>query len=788
MPHPRSCRFSVVALVWGLIAACGGSEPSCPPTDATCASPSASLLVSTVIPADGANHVDPSGTVIVTFSRPVQPTSVTSTSITVGSAQGSLSVSGATVTFTPSAALALDADHQVRVNGVRAVDGTAMATAFTSSFRTRSAPVCRECPSTNFARADVEATGTVVNTAEGFTVAGSLSLKTGATTKITFVGADVDVRFDENGKLRSISGKVQIPSPHSRIAFADPVRADVGLFTGRFLNENRDLGILLKDDTDYFVFDFETALSMSIATGETGGGATKPVVVRDPASGGRILMVVDYRDPMYYVYGEQDLIGAAGTGWSLNDRIPFVPKLPVAGLGTFDGGSTRTGTFPFKKIMSISGQLVDNHQTELHLSQEDIFASDLGVGYQAGFNGAIALDLFLKDIAGIEIPIASASGGVRAVAGTATGFNGYAFARGMTSRDDTWWPAFIPARPVTELDVQSRVESNGNFQVFLGGEFGWELPAGRQSMSGSFDLTNEALTLTGAIKDGTVNLNITGVVTAPSTRVFIQPPPALLAAIHKTVNDQVLTQIAGAQKAYNDLVKATADYQFELSLRGIRQLIPGIVDVAKVALNNGITNALSGHVNQPYYSSLKTAIEESVKPYIVKLDALKAAALATQDNAATRTAIKSALETLAANKIFEMTYIHYILGVEVYRVPISYRIMSDATANQLIQAASYVQYIQPTSNIMISMQQIYNQIPAREIFEQVRDDITDGLLVMENIGELGFVVLHADALRSFNLYAVIGGRRYELGPIPGLTVDVLAGMLVQSMITSLRLN
>ena len=700
MPRSRSFRFSLVALVWGLIAACGGSKgDSCAPTDASCA------------PAP----------------PPPPPPGCTTT-----------------------------------------------------------------CPPTSFTRSDVEAQGKVVETATGFTVDGSLSIKTGETRKVTFVGADVDVRFDANGRLRSISGKVQIPSPHERITIADPVRADVGVFTGRFLNENRNLGILLKDDTDYFVFDFETALSMSIATGETGGGATKPVVVRDPTGGGRILMVVDYRDPMYYTYGEQDLLGAAGMGWSLNDRIPFVPKLAVAGLGTFDGGSTRTGTFPFRKIMSITGQIVDNKQTELHLSQVDPFASDLGAGYQAGFNGALALDLFLKDIVGLEIPIASASGGVRGAGSTNGGFNGYAFARGMTSRDDSWWPAFLPARPVTELDVQSRVESNGGFQVFLGGEFGWDLPAGRQAMSGSFDLTNQAMTLKGAIKDGAVNLNITGIVTAPSTTVYIEPPPALLAAIHKDVNDQVLTQIAGAQKAYADLQKATADYQFEASLRGIRQLIPGAIDVAKAGLTTGIANALKPHEGSVYYGALKAAVDGYALPYYQKLDAVKSAA-ARPDDAATRALLRAALTTLVANKTFTASYTHYI-GPECCRIKVygpvefSRQILTNAQADMLTQAVGYIDNIPAKSNIMISMQQIYDVIPERAIFEQVRDDIKDGLLVMEDIGELGFVLPHAAGQRSFNLYAVIGGRRYEVGVIPALTVEALAGKLVAAMVTSLRLN
>lgn len=642
-------------------------------------------------------------------------------------------------------------------------------------------PPCTECSSTGFTRGDVEAAGTVVETADGFTVDGSLSLKTGDGNKVTFEEADVDVRFDENGRLRSISGEVQIPTPHSRIAFAEPVRADVGVFTGRFLNEERDLGILLKDDTDYFVFFARTALKYSLATGETGGGATQPMEVHEPTAGGRILMVVDYRDPMYYVYGEVDLIGAAGIGWSLNDRIPFVPKLAVAGLGTFDGSSTRTGTFPFKKIMSITGQMVDNRPTELHLSQEDPFASDLGAGYQAGFNGTLSLDLALKELFGLEITLAEASGGIRAEAGTQGGFNGYAFARGMTSRDLSWWPEFLPARPVRELEVQARIESSGSFQVLSTGEWGWDFPSGRQAMIGSFELTNQAMTLKGATTGAPVNFNLTGVVTLPSTTLFIEPPPELLAAIHKDVNDQVLAQIADAQTAYENLKKATADYQFELSLRGIRSLIPGIVDVAKAGITSGITAELKAHESWPYYKTLRNIVDGYVQPYRDELDKLKAAAL-LGDNAATRTALESALKTVAANKIFTLDNVD-VLGLKI-AVNVSYRILSDADANRLIQAASYVQYIPATSNLMISMQQIYNLIPDRLIFEQVRDNIQNGLLVMKDI-ELGLVIPHQGA-RTFALYAVIGGKRYEVGSIEALTVPALAARIPEAMIEALR--
>jgi hypothetical protein len=642
-----------------------------------------------------------------------------------------------------------------------------------------------EAPPVPFTRADVEPRGTVVNTADGFTVNGTLSLRTHDGTLITFLGADAAVQFDESGRLRSISGTVEVPSPHERIAFGEPLRAEVGFFSGRFLNEHRNLGIRLRNDTDYFVFDIEKTMSMSIATGETGRDATKPLVVRNP-TGQRTLLIVDYRDPMYYVYGQRDGLGALGTGWSRNGRIPFVPAHQVAGLGVFEGRSTRTGTIPFKKIFSVTGQLVDNSHTELHLSDADPFASTLRAGYQAGFNGALVLDLSLRDVVGLEIPIADASGGILGEGSSEGPFRGHAYARGMTSRDDSWWPAFIPARPITELDARARVESSGSFEVRLGGAYGWDLPGGRQTMEGAFELTDKAMTLAGAIRDGTVDLNLTGVVTARSTTVRIDPPPALIRAIDAAVNARVMAEIRDAETAWNDVQKATADHQFELSLRGVRQSIPGIVDVARQLMTANIAKALKEHEGTLYYGIVKQAVDDAARPYYQRLNALRTAA-ARQDDARTRAALESALRAVAANRTFRMTYTHRILGAPVYTVNVSQPILTDAQANVLLTAANNVRHIPATSSAMISMRQIYTRVPSRQIFEEVRDDIRDGRLVMREIEELGVVVPHRGR-PTFNLYAVIGGRRYEAGAIEALTVAELAAKVTEPMIAALRTN
>jgi hypothetical protein len=49
----------------------------------------------------------------------------------------------------------------------------------------------------------------------------------------SFVDADIKPSFAPDGTLRAVSGRPSIPSPHERIAFTDPVQADIDFFSGR---------------------------------------------------------------------------------------------------------------------------------------------------------------------------------------------------------------------------------------------------------------------------------------------------------------------------------------------------------------------------------------------------------------------------------------------------------------------------------------------------------------------------------------------------------------------------
>lgn len=645
-----------------------------------------------------------------------------------------------------------------------------------------------QLPPTQVTRDDLEPSGTVVETEDGYTVDGELTMATSDTSEVRFLNADLNVRFDDQGRVRSMSGKAEIASPHERIEIEDPVRADVGFFPGAWLNENRDLGIVLQEDTDYFVFDFQAQLKMNIATGETGEDATKPVSVKAPV-GGRALMVVDYTDPMYYTYGEQDLLGNIGTGWSLQQRIPFRPEhaVPVQDFGEFDGGSIRKGSVTVFKVFSVSGVVVDNEYTELHMSTEDPLDSDLRAGYRQGFNGALEFDLGIKDMVGIALPIASASGGVWGEASVQDVFSGYAYAAGATA-DFSWWPEFIPAKPASSLETLAYVTSEQQFELGLEGTYGWEFPAGEQSMTGVFNLSNDGMFLEGRVVADEIEYALGGHVTEAATRVWIEPPQQLLDDIAGEVNDEVLPRIDEAEQAWNDLQEATGDYEFELSLRGLRDDLPRWVDEGKARLAAGVNSAIASQDGKVWESDFRSKIRAADNVYYDQLNQLKAAAQNATDNATTRATLERELRETAARKIFTFKYSYKdpVFGTTLYSTTVTRRILSDDQANRLIEAADNVYRIQETSDRKIQLQDVYDTVNDRELFEQVRDDLENEILIMRTIDELGFVFVHDEP--GFGLYAVIDGNTYQAGTIEGLTLEELMKGLPDVMLEALKIN
>jgi hypothetical protein len=307
------------------------------------------------------------------------------------------------------------------------------------------------------------------------------------------------------------------------------------------------------------------------------------------------------------------------------------------------------------------------------------------------------------------------------------------------------------------------------------------LPSGEHSMGGSFNLTPDAMTLSGSVTERDIVWTVTGSVSADATSVGVVPPQQLLDRISGDVNAELDESIADAEKAWQDLKDATADYEFELSLRGIRSALPGAVDTAKKALSDGIAAELKKHEGKAYYSSLKSHLRSADDKYFTALNNLKSLAQSTTDSDAWRSGIEAALRKAAGYKYFETTYKYKVAGVTVKTVNVKKRILSDTQVSQLTTAANNVKYIEETSARKITAQQIYDAIPDKEIFERVKDDIQNGLVVIPGIGELGFVFRH-DGSKTLDVYAIIAGERNELGSVDVFSIDDMAAALADMMV------
>jgi methionine-rich copper-binding protein CopC len=105
--------------------------------------------VTAVVPANGANNVSTSTTVTLTFSEPMDPTTINTTTIKLATTSGGTQVAGTvaytagstTATFTPSSPLTAGTSYTVTVTtGAKSALGVPLASQFTSQFSTSSAP------------------------------------------------------------------------------------------------------------------------------------------------------------------------------------------------------------------------------------------------------------------------------------------------------------------------------------------------------------------------------------------------------------------------------------------------------------------------------------------------------------------------------------------------------------------------------------------------------------------------------------------------------------------------
>ncbi len=648
--------------------------------------------------------------------------------------------------------------------------------------------------------------GNITDTENGYIVDGTLTIDTQASGDVVFNNANLDVQFNDDGTLMSVSGTAEVPTPSNFFEFENPVQADIGLFTGKFLNGNRNFEIQLVDNRTYFVFAISVGIELKLGANDD-PDAQKPLSIEAPV-GGHIIFISDYTDPMFFFSLSGNALGgddgdnnngnndgnnndshsklaSVSFGGSFGSNFTYVPTNPVDGnVVTFESNQVTGGSVSFFKVLSVSGMYYQNRGFSADVDFNEPMESDFGVNYRAGINGKLDLELEIASFITFGFPIGSGSAAVVAEASTNNSIIAKAFINGLVEPDLSWWPEFIPVKPGGNLNAYGFVEQTGNFDIGLSGELNLETPTGTQAIGGAMRATPQAFTMEGQVTIDDEIWKANATFTKDETKVIASTPNDFGEGIADAVTGQIDAAIETTEQAITDLEAANEQYELELSLRGLRTALPSIINRAQSDINTAVSNAITSGRSQANKELAKkgrkicsdnfnTVVNDIVKPYRDALTRLKNAVNDSNDNTQTRIEIEAALRQLASRDLInttkKVTITHgtispncWFQGTSKRDVTISEQVISAAEKAQLVEAADNVKFIAESEGIKFDAQLIVDQLPTTEELENLKDgveacvsDITSGL------GEAGFRYNHKS--KKFNYFIVIDGEEKEVG-------------------------
>ncbi len=591
----------------------------------------------------------------------------------------------------------------------------------------------------------------------------------------TLEDAIVVMEFDDQGNLLNMSGETTLPKKMSDgLAINSSVKARIGMFKGVDINADPDLGIMLKDDIDYFVYYIGTKTDITV------GSENTTQIKLEPPLSGEIVFISDPTDPFYYYYANIPLVGELGRGESENGFIPFKPTENLSNLDAFDGHTLDKGSISLGikavDLLSFEGTRVIKQPVLGEINWDDVMDSNLT--FKAGLNGKAKFALSVLSVGLFEFDLASAS------ATLDMGLKRQNFAlQGTVAPNVSWQPDWFAILPEGVMVSNLVVNGKTGFKATITGEFKSTIPVA--AFKGAMVISQKGAKFTAQIPDQQIPIDFSAEFKNGQTSVEITAPIETN-AISQSINQQLDEELAQIEQAVTKLTDAISDYEFEVSLRGVRKTIPALVDQTVPKLKD-----LPTQVYNTVYSSVKTGIESKcysktvtvlgvskkftfcakdyvnevqiakdsaadakiktnteVNAIIPALQELKKQALAA-DDASLRQALKTALllvyskrtVTVSINRTVTIP-LPWPINDRSYNIKRTERltVLDTITANKLKFAADNVHRIQETSDIKISAQQIVDQLPTKEIINKAKQEVNNGLNKIPSFQGAGYVI------------------------------------------------
>jgi len=350
-----------------------------------------------------------------------------------------------------------------------------------------------------------------------------------------------------------------------------------------------------------------------------------------------------------------------------------------------------------------------------------------------GVNGRLDLALDITSFISFGFPIAEGSAAIVAEASTNNGISAKAFVKGVADPDLSWYPDFIPIKPDGSLIADGFIDQSGAFDIGIAGTYSVETPGNKQGIEGLMRASNAALGIGGTFIQNDEEWSVNASFKKEESEVLVQAPTSFVSGLDIEVGQKIDSTLAVAENAIADLEKATADYEFELSLRGLRNTLPSIISNALKTIDDQVAAGVADGRSRArkevsdrgavYCSDNISSIANGiVKPYRDVLIRMRNAVNNQNDNVQTRAELEAALRQLASlNSVNKTVTATITWGLPITRcsvpftsssnVSLNFEVLSSTEVAQLTTAANNVKFIAETSDIKISAQVIFDAIP-----------------------------------------------------------------------------
>ena len=648
-------------------------------------------------------------------------------------------------------------------------------------------------------KANFNSLGTVIPSSDGYQSMGTLVLTVDGKEK-HFEDSDLQLKFDAEGNLLELAGETLIPKQVSEHMSLDAsVKTTVGYFSGKDLNADPDIDILLKDEQYYFVYYYGQDLDITLKDRD-GSGSENAFTISTPL-GAEILLITDPSDIFYYYYGEIPFIGAAGKGESDNGLIPFEPSLDYEQLDSFDGhiiekASMGLGVKIFD-FFNITGTRVIRQPNYVEILLDDPLFEDPAnslnkVEYKMGINGDADFAFAILGFGLFEFDLTEVSTTFD------VGFDRQHMAmRSQTAPDVSWVPSTFAFVPKSETTGDWFLDGNGTYEIKLSSTFETKTPAAR--VSGSMALVNGDVTLAGSVDNGGKPLGVSATFFPGGVDVVVDVYADFDQGISQTVTNAMDDKIDEVNQAVASLETLVSQFDgLELSLNSFRAAVPAIVDFVvprlnaipgqvrdevdtaivnyvnnyKKCVNLGLgtvcSNPLDPLVNESKLGDDKGAIARTtaanaIKPVVDALNDMKAVALLADDEQF-KAGIKAALQEVYSRRNFSKKItvnISLPLGIGSYKVydkTHSYKVLDDPTASKILLAIDNVDDLEATSSLKLDAQQVFDALPLEDAINIAKQEVADGLTQIPTLDGVGYTVDNG----VYSAYAILNGKAHNV--------------------------